>query len=495
MIVMRHTPEQLYCRRQFALGPAFLSQVSGWREVEIAPALRLTAHPDLAVAIADGNDARLAMLGEVVDPAEPSATNAQIAERLVGLDERDLFAALRPLAGRWAVVSRRGDSALLVHDAGGQQQVHFGAGWCCTQPGLVAAELGWELDPRFVEITQSYDFLRQHDYWLAGDASFYRECRLLTPNHVLDLNSGESRRYWPVRPGGRIALADAASRGAAIIAGTMAGMAARSPVTIPVTAGVDSRVTLAASRAVTSRCFFYTHKSPKAQYDVDIPAALLAKLGLEHHVLERPTTMDAEFGALLRRNHPLTHEFWGCNAQEVYATGRLDDHIRAISLVSEVGRDFYGRKRGMSITAKNLAATAGLGESALVLESLQGWIDGLGDSQGYDPLDLFYWEQRVGCWASLQCPQWAMVQDSFSPFNCRELLEVMLAVDLVDRARPEYRLHKRMIEILWPETLDAPFNPTPPLTSKQRFRRKANDIASHLGLLPLARRIKRLLKR
>jgi hypothetical protein len=78
-----------------------------------------------------------------------------------------------------------------------------------------------------------------------------------------------------------------------------------------------------------------------------------------------------------------------------------------------------------------------------------------------DILDLFYWEQRMGSWQAMSQLEWDIVQEEFTPFNCRELLSLMLGVDERYRKPPGYAFHRQIIRNLWPETLKEPINPKP----------------------------------
>jgi len=147
-------PGVLEHRRQFVLGPRFPEDRPGWTRLEVAPHLRLGVHPDLPVThLADGSRS-VTLLGYLLDPARPAATDAALLEGLLpgpGRGVRQGPERTAALGGRFALLLRDGDEALLFHDACGLRQVYWaeadGAAWAASQPGLLARELGLARDP------------------------------------------------------------------------------------------------------------------------------------------------------------------------------------------------------------------------------------------------------------------------------------------------------------------------------------------------------------
>jgi hypothetical protein len=68
---------------------------------------------------------------------------------------------------------------------------------------------------------------------------------------------------------------------------------------------------------------------------------------------------------------------------------------------------------------------------------------------GIDALDLFYWEHRMSCWHSNVVLESDFAFDTHVLFNCRWILERMLAVPVEDRCRAS--LFRQLVIDLWPE--------------------------------------------
>jgi hypothetical protein len=105
---------------------------------------------------------------------------------------------------------------------------------------------------------------------------------------------------------------------------------------------------------------------------------------------------------------------------------------------------------------------------------------------GYDELDLFYMEHRMGNWQAQSQLEWAIVHEVLTPFNNRELIDLMLSVPVKYRIKPNFILFTNVIDILWPELLNYPINP-------KIFRRKVRDkvwkITDKLGVLNILKKV------
>ena len=466
--------ERLEHRRQFVLGPRFLDDRPGWTRLEVTPRLRLSAHPDLPVThLADGPRSAT-LLGYLVDPARPEATDAALLEGLVpgpGRTARQAVERTAALGGRFALLVRDGAETLLFHDACGLRQVYWAASgveaWCASQPGLVARQLGLAHDPQAV----AYMATRGEDdgavYWMPGDRSMYQAVRCLLPNHLLGLGAGQApaaRRFWP----GPDPLPAPVSTGAAVeaAAGTLRalveGARRRFPLAVPLTAGWDSRLMLALSRdfAAEAACFTLTYPTaPAGSRDVVVPARLLARLGVPHQVVPYPRQVDGPFKALFRLNADAVKEAYCGDAQA------MRDHLPAgrtvlTGDVAEIAKCFWrlpGRAEA-AITAGDLGALSQVGTHPYALQALREWLDGA--PRGEVPLlDLFCWEQMAGRWQAQIRAEYDLVQESFAPLACRALLAGLLAVPEAERSAPAFPFYRALIERLWPEVLAEPINP------------------------------------
>jgi hypothetical protein len=486
-------PALLVRRRQFILGPAPAQRWPGWRKVSIGSGdLTLLAHPELAVTQAVRGDIELTLLGSLLDPGEPSLDDEAIVTALTEAAETDdrLDAELRRLAGRWALIVARDAERSLVHDPCGLRQVFYAARpdgvWCASEPGLLADELGLEVDPRAREFLSSL-YVRSYREWhFPAAATPFVGMGHLLPNHRLDLASGAVRRYWPRERRGSLPLEDGARRTAGLLRGVVEAAARRGPLALALTAGVDSRAVLAAARNVATDIYGYTLTGPPVsgwELDADVAELTLARVGLAHHRIDCAAPPDAAHVALSRANVFGAHDAWF----PITAALLREYPQERVSLTgsgSELGRRGYRRFR--RITPAILRRFDNLVASDFARDAVEQWFAELGDVRartGHHPSDIWYQENRLPNWLAGGHLEFDIAQDTLAPFNCRAMVDAMQAVPHADHDPPHNRLHRRIIEILWPELLTVPINPL----SRQRFLYEESRMGffRHLARTPL----------
>ncbi len=249
----------------------------------------------------------------------------------------------------------------------------------------------------------------------------------------------------------------------------MAAAAARGPLALGLTAGVDSRTLLAAGRDVQSRVLCCTIDSGlpgDSRRDVVTARRVLDRLGLPHLVMPWMPAMDASFLRDFMASVDCPHLY--C-AQYVLALRRdlPADRLWVSGNFSEIGRGYFRSGHpGIEATPLSLAAAVNMERSPWAVRSIGRWLERAApaaERYGYDPIDMFHWEHGQGSWLANGQAEWDIVTETFTPFDCRLLIETMLAVDPAERRPPGHRLHRAIIEILWPETLAEPFNPMGPV--------------------------------
>ena len=474
-------------RGQFVVGPAHVDGIPGARRVTLGGSLCLTAHPDLGVTMREHAHGALTLIGFALDPRRPEAGDGEILDALLPslcppaparpLGEES-FAETWSLGGRWVLIVDRlassGETAL-VHDAAGLRQVFHtrerrgdppAPVWCASQPGLIAAELG------FAEDEQARDFIeryaaREAESWWPGTASPFAEIAHLLPNHVLPLDTGRPVRFWPARALAPLAPDEALGPLSAMLRGTMRAAAERFDLVLGMTAGWDSRVALAASREVAGRLRFMTVRQSgmdEGHVDLVVSRRLLEGAGLAHRTVDASGAADAPGTAFLEAflgNVDRPHRKW---AGDVAAISRAfpERPVAVSGGFAEAARNFYGVPSDVAdgVDPAHLLAVSFMPAHPFAERHQREWLAGLPRDLGYSVLDLFYWEQRSGNWLAM-CqaefdPAWG---DIFTPYNNRELMALFLAVHERYRKGPWFLLHRRLVETLWPALLETPINP------------------------------------
>ncbi len=467
--------ERLLYRRQFFLGAAGGRELpeafSTWKTRVIADGRSLRAHPDLPMTHVENGPRSITLLGFVLDPDDPAADDATIALRLCGNLEksRDLPRLTSRLGGRWVMIVHDGEETLLFHDAAGLRQVYWmaardvdGALVCASQPGLLAEVYGLSPDPAAVDYVRSRGDSDWEVYWLPGDRSPYEKVKALLPNHLLRLEAKAVERFWPTEDVKPIPYEQGLRESVRLLRGLVDSARRRFKLAVAMTAGWDSRLMLALSREEARDLYCYTLLYPSTwlgSRDVYVPQKLLRKLGIEHHLLRYPETVDASFKQIAKRSSSSIH------APYCLDTQALRDHYPTERLcltgdVAEVVKVHYriANRRGRP-TAAELATVAKIEPHPFATAAFESWLADAPERDHVDLLDLFCWEQMAGRWHGQIRAEYDVVQESFAPLDCRDLLVTMLAVDERHRTGPKFVLFRDMLAALWKDVLRVPINP------------------------------------
>jgi hypothetical protein len=452
-------PGYLYAR-QFVAGPRPVS-VANLLEIEsFGGGFTICRHSGLALSRAAVPGREVVCLGHILDPRQPSRQNAEILDEVVGRSQSfaELEAELAGLGGRWLLFCRIGEEARLYPDAVGTRSAFYavrpnGEVWVGSQPRVLLEGPGGEIDHRVWD-----DFLSAPvgDSWPASITP-YVGVRQLLPNHWLDLKSGETRRFWPRHAVPRRDLEEAAARIADMLHRMMAALLQRGTAGMSMTAGYDSRTLLACAGELRDRLTFFVLSDPAVSWhDVWLPRKITRKLGQSVRAI-RTRPFDKEFWATLQQN--VGGMWWDPADHRIYSFGAVRVRFLILSLMSEVARCFH-YKDGVHPTAigpELLASLSRYPGNRVAIAAFAEWLADVPEGTNVSTLDLFFWENRLGNWASMLFTAMDAVTEVVNPYNCRELLEIGLGVDLQYRCSP-YRLHRRICEIAAPVTLSVPFN-------------------------------------
>lgn len=366
----------------------------------------------------------------------------------VGLSERSFLERLDHLAGRYVVLRLEQGRAWLYNDATGTRSVYYmeGGGAAASHAQLLADVGG--LQPSGV--------VKSSHTW---DLSPFAGCKALLPNHRVDLNGGQTERYWPFRPNtwsnrkpedrvDRVAQLWTREMDLAIQQGI--------PIRFALSGGADSRCALALTAPWMDQipCFTYgASKTLKADAaavldrDIQLVEPLVDFMHLDHRILEqrdphiRPLS-DEEVDAC-QRNSVGVHGRWLLPLYLTHYPG--EDQLMLRANAFEIARHKWAGaqdKEVALVARQRLISQVARSGMKVPGESVSEHIDrafaeyGLGgDLHGYLPSDMAYWEYRMGRWASEIYNEIDLVFDSFVPINCRAMLEPLLAYTRMERER------------------------------------------------------------
>jgi hypothetical protein len=477
---------RLLYRSQFILGPRFVDTFSSWQRLTIRGRLHLTVHPDLNVCCVRHKGKTILLLGFILDPENPQASDREILNALMPnlVSSTELFMQTARFGGRWILIADDGSTVVLFHDAAGLRQVFYtdvGSTqqlWCASQPATLAEILRLQVDGDAQDFITSPEIRRNREYWWPGDSSLYKEVKHLLPNHYLDLETGRCYRYWPNRNLTRLSLDTVVEACSSVLRGLLAGAVNRFNLVVSLTAGLDSRLVLAACHGIKDQLSYMTLKqinnSLNNDTDIIIASSLLRRLRLRHDLIVSVPKDDDLFARIFNQNVTLAHEIWKHDALAIFDFYHHSSVVTTGS-VSEAVRWHYRLPLHIKqkLSGEHLAILTRMGSHPFAVDHFNKWLRGIGDIYNVDILDLFYWEQRAGNWLAMCQLEFDIAwKDIFTPYNCRLLLMDMLSADEIYRSPPQHELYKKMILKLWPEVLAEPINPHKVRTRMQRLKRQ-----------------------
>ncbi len=277
--------------------------------------------------------------------------------------------------------------------------------------------------------------------------------RRLLPNHSLNLVTWKPRRFWPTAPFASLTGEMVATEIKERLTGNVTSLGARlGCLTLPITAGFDSRVLLAVvaaermSNRVTLISFRYSREfGTKSTHDVSTGLRLAAATGFKHVIIDvkkNEASVDDEH----RRYQTITGVCGGPGKSHDFYKACVKHLDMAAGLLTgfggEVGRAAYWKFSLLPVkhfSASDIVSALGLPLRLSFVNAVQCWLHSLpADLSAELVLDLAFLELRVGGWSSPHFYGFAPFALVTSPYSDRRILEAMLS------APPEWRQQDRL---------------------------------------------------
>jgi hypothetical protein len=483
-IKLTNLMENLKFRRQFLFTAIKCPELEEWHQEKLDTHF-LYVHRDCEISRIDTLTVSFILIGYVINPEEPAKTNMDILSGIASLPTEGnsqlpridgISEYLYGLTGRFVLLIKNRERLIFFHDPCGLKTLYYtshqGSIYAASQPLLIKLVVPVRRGNRYRQYYNSGYVRKTLEHFIPAGCSLYDSIYHLVPNHYYDSTINKQIRYWPVRPVKKREFNESVDEFARILKKTMVAANSRFKLAIAITAGLDSRMILSACKDFAPDIFFYTlqyRALTENSNDIKIPGRLLARLGLNHTVIDCRKPVDKDFGSIYESNSDIPHlDDWGKMAKGMY-----DELPRGYVVVkgngAEIGRGvLYAGKEHPEITTYEYLFTVerewkGWENIPFIRKSVSEWYDGIKAGKvnhGYQLLDLFLWEHRMGSWQSQSQLEWDIVYDAFTPFNNRELINILLSVDPKYRCYgPEFLFFKKAIKILWEETLQEPINP------------------------------------
>jgi hypothetical protein len=423
----------------------------------------------LQVTILETGDVRFCMLGTVVDYSRPDISLrealAELAPALVAEGPACVAGATRFLGGHWLLLwNANGRTYAFLDPTGMLRLFYMGSGSSLiggSDPHLVSD------GDAFRAAAAAYVAGMGGEHWWPGPVSPMPGLRQLLPNHHLCLDDGVTARCWPAEAFPQLSLAEATSRCSELLANGIAGLRALPQgLCMALTAGQDTRVLLAATRGLVDECEYFTFRYASmndGHYDLVVAGELARRFGLKYSIIDTPAKMSESFAHSYAAHVMEPHAQWGPLAEAMLHSPLASRLLLKGNPGGEVFREPLGPFHDEWVDPVSLRDLVRLRDVQCVNHSLTEWCQTTVPWHQRDPAfhlaELFFWEQRMGCWQAMSQEEYGIAQESFCPFNCRAVYEIAFGVRRKFRRKLDSRFQRELVRAMWPELLEVPVNP------------------------------------
>lgn len=458
-------------RNQFVMAKSIEVNFLQWDFVQIAD-YRLFYHQEIKVSVFESTDKMVVSLGDLYDYRNVSFTNSHIINELAELSGSfdELIKNSFKYSGTFIVIylDKKNSKLYLFNDNAAQREVYylnktsdemiFG-----SQPNIInlVSPLTEDNSEEARLFYQSDAFKKRASF--VGDSTNFVGLKHLKPNYYIDIDKQESIRFFPNSLLPKISLKEGALRVAEMIKGYVKAASERYPLLIPVSAGWESRVLLAASKDVVNQSKYFVYQHPNmtdTHQDIVIPKRLFEILNIDFNVIKYSNEINQEY--LNQINESVS--FPRYNVLKYIINGMFKHYPGFLCLngnISEVGRKEH--ERIYNLTPVKIAYLQKYANSSYAIKRYERWVSDnkpVFDKFNFSIADMLYWEENCGNWVAKSKTEAMTVAELYSPFNSRELLITLLSVNEKYRGKQNPVLYKHIIKLLWKEVLLVPVNPS-----------------------------------
>ncbi|MDR3583743.1 MAG: hypothetical protein P4L59_00255 [Desulfosporosinus sp.] len=420
----------------------------------------------LDVTIVEDINSQLCTLGYIIDPFSPQKNNEQILEDLLKTcsNADELIINLQKYSGRYVVLYKNDRDFIMISDACSLRQIYYtffdGQAIFTSSPKMFldVFDYKWLIGDLKKSVIDEKKFAEKE--FMYGDEGLDDRLMKVLPNHYLNMTKREVLRT-PLKIGHFDCEDDVINYASDILRGSIAAINNRYKTVQAITAGLDSRTLLAASKSVSDSIEYYTFSTALTEKSTDyiIPGKLANSLKIKNYKSILPGEVNQEFREFYSNHHifpRINHTLR--NIQYHYYNNQNKINVNGNG--GEIVRNYYGNIKINDVS--DLYCIFDIPENRYVMAQIDKWYrDAKGFSEEYSiPItDLFYWENRMGNWFALAPLEQDIAIEMFCPFNNKELLLAIFTIDSSRRSAPNYTFFKDLIYNMWSETLTQPINP------------------------------------
>lgn len=415
-------------------------------------------HPDLEFEHTANGMIDLYLLGFLFDYENPEYSNKKILDSLSVLNSFEIFLEnLSKYSGHYVIIYRSNEKLILFNDACAQHEIYYDNLFTsfATQIKLLGKVI--PIVPHSsvdaIIFFSSPTFLSEKVF--IGETTHAENIKHLLPNHYIDTEQKSIIRFFPKDHLKLYSIDKASTEACKMLKGYIKAASLRNKIYMAVTGGYDSRVLFLASLGVD--CKYYVSRLSNMNdrhYDIVIPQKLTKIFNKEFKVIvESPIDIKEKLKQEISIDFPRELK----NPGEEY-----NNHILINGNISEIARNYYGYYQ--NILPGELAILYGYKGSRFVCKEYEKWLkssSSLFSKNGYNILDMFYWEEKMGNWAAKAKTEMSVMGTIiYSPFCSHKLLTTLLSTPRNQRDEYSNTLYDMIINKFSPDVYKIPINPS-----------------------------------
>jgi len=469
--------ENLLYRRGYVLTNLSIQNRPGanvhhWNQHDFSD-LSLYTDPDVHFISYKSQSVEIACIGIVLDPYHKWINEISILEKCVDTlkESSDIFwDYIDTLGGRFIILLKKEDQLIAFQDAVGTRSLFYYDDpsnqdiLISSHSELIADLQKLHIDEEANIFLQKNDFKNNKNRYYPGLFTPYKRVLSLTPNTYLDVHTNKITRFFPRNNRSREQHISSINDVAQLLKKQLQLLNKHYDLAISLTGGLDSRLTLAASKEIKDSIYYYTliygNNHSSSIEDARAAKKLAETFNLDHHILQYDQPSDPGFIDQFKKNTSGVSSEYRAKIAEIlyhrYPQNRL--HIK--SNIIDISKAHF--KRRFAYLPKTCDPKIfsnlfyGDHNEPYVNRAMEYFIERTHlknhTTYDYDLYDLFDWEHQRGKWQSLCLYEWDTVQDTVIIYNNRLILKYFISQSVTDRKRST--MHHRLVKMMWPELLD-----------------------------------------
>lgn len=431
---------------------------------------------NLKYKLAEEDSIKVILIGIVIDIFNSSFTESEIAKELLSKwqsSKSKFYEYLDDLAGSFVVlVFEENQGVSVFTDACGTYSVFYTdstSDLCISShPRLISKYIGKDVSD-FQKYWSHHPAFSSGGKYYPGNLTEFDSVLQLTPNTYISSIERLPVRYFPREPlATNLSYDEIVEFISTSLKAQLKNLISRFKVSMSLSGGLDSRISLAASKEIKNEIEYFTYSIRGNKYlktDMEIAKKLAEELEFSHTEI-RVKTGDV-ISQRVKQQRELDSPGNGANNDLTQAYfdefGSHPDRVHIRSNLMEIARGYYLANPANRRNAYTPRKISGLFRGKTRDELSPIFDKFLRDTQFYKTAgkkyhysDLFYWEHRMGVFVANVVKRERPIHETLMLFNNRKILNAALTLDIEDRISA--KLFYDLCEVMWPEVLNYEFS-------------------------------------